>query len=110
MIIEITEKEINKKDRRSITQFKIDGQTFYRAGPTLHIEENFSDYAEYLIYCLRTIAEDGILGNCKPELMSPLEFEEKENRPDNEELLKQMLENARREIEVREDLKNDLGE
>ena len=108
MIIEITEKKINKKDRRSIIRFKIDGQTFYRAGPTLHIEENFSDYANYLVYCLRAIADDGILGNCRPELMSPLEFEERENRPDNEELLKQMLENARREIEIREDLQKDL--
>ena len=103
MIIEIVEKETDRNKKKSIVQFKIDGKTFYKAGTISHIEENISDYADYLVYCLQSINEDAILGNTRPILLSPLEFEEKQNEPTKEEALKQMLEKTRRTIE-----RNDL--
>ena len=108
MIIEIVEKETDHRTKKAIVQFKIDGKTFYKAGTISHIEENISDYADYLVYCLQSINEDAILGNSRPILLSPLEFEEKENEPTKEEALKQMLEKTRRTIERRIIETNDL--
>lgn len=94
MQIEIKEIEAEKKKNKalSVIQILIADKTFYKVGQKSHIEENISDYADYFAYCITTIHEEGILHNERPVLMSPIEFEQRQERLSNEDQLKQMLE------------------
>lgn len=91
MVIEIKEIEADRK--KSAIRISIDGKTFYKAGLKTNIEENISDYADYISYCLLTINQEGITENERPFLLTPFEFEEKKTRLTNEEQLKEMFDN-----------------
>lgn len=91
MVIEIKEIEADRK--KSAIRISINGKTFYKAGLKTNIEENISDYADYISYCLLTINQEGITENERPFLLTPFEFEEKKTRLTNEEQLKEMFGN-----------------
>ena len=93
MIIEIEGKEADKK--RSALRITIGGKSFYKVCKKSNIEENFIDYADYVFYCLTEINQAGILENERPQLESPLQFEERQERKTNEEKLKEMLGNIK---------------
>lgn len=92
MVIEIEEIEADRK--KSAIRMTINGKSIYKAGLKTGIEENISDYAEYICYCLLTINQEGIVENERPFLLTPFEFEEKKTRLTNEEQFKEMLDNV----------------